>query len=119
MAGNATLTTAMSRNATKEPRMLATRTRRWFRLMAPSSTVSRPRGKTGSLSAAPLPPESIAPSEWARRRDAPLVLEQPLLARKAAPIAGERPVRADHAVTRHDDADGIAPVREAHGSRRL
>lgn len=38
------------------------------------------------------------------------MVEQPSLARKAAAIASERAVRADDAMTRHNNGDGIRPV---------
>ena len=50
------------------------------------------------------------------RREAAFVLEQPLLARQAAGIAGEPAVRADDAMTRHDDADGIRPIGRSDGT---
>src|SRR5690349_21493231 len=48
-----------------------------------------------------------------------LVLEQPALARQAAAVAGQRAVRADHAMARHDDADRVAAVRQADGARTV
>src|SRR5687767_8714650 len=52
--------------------------------------------------------------------DAPraFVLEEPSLAIGAPAEARERSVRADHPVTGHDDADGIAAVRAADGAHR-
>src|SRR6185436_11130122 len=45
------------------------------------------------------------------RRDAALEVEQRLLALQAAAVAGERPVRPDHAVAGHDDGQGVAADR--------
>src|SRR5262245_50882664 len=45
-----------------------------------------------------------------------LVLEQPALALETAAEAGERSVGADHAMTRHDDADRIRAVRVPDGA---
>src|SRR5204862_3133792 len=53
-----------------------------------------------------------------RRRKPPLVLEQPLLRRKATPITSQVATRADDTVTRHDDRDRISSVRGAHGPAR-
>ena len=47
------------------------------------------------------------------------VLEQPLLARQAAAIAGEAAVRADHAMAGHDDADRVLAVGESGGADGL
>ena len=50
------------------------------------------------------------------RQDRPFVREQPALARDAAAVAGELSVRADDAVARHDDRDGIRAVRGRDGA---
>src|SRR6185436_19587206 len=42
---------------------------------------------------------------------APLEVQQRLLALQAAAVAGERPVRPDHAVAGHDDGQGVAADR--------
>src|ERR1035437_9494227 len=47
------------------------------------------------------------------------VREQPAFAREAAAVAGERTVRADHAVTGHDDGNRVLAVRKAHRARGL
>src|SRR5690349_2524218 len=51
-------------------------------------------------------------------RDA-FMREQPALALDAASVARERAVRADHAVTRNHDADGVRAVRQADRPYRL
>ncbi len=63
-----------------------------------------------AASAAPLYAMSI---EGAR-----LVGQEPALAVEAAGVARERPTRADHAVARHHDADGVTAVRHTHRPRR-
>jgi hypothetical protein len=45
------------------------------------------------------------------------VIEQPTLSVQAAGVTGERSVRADDAVARDDDPDGVSVVREPHGAR--
>src|SRR5207244_2095435 len=44
------------------------------------------------------------------------VIEQPSFAFYAAAIAGERAVRADHPMTRHDDANRIGPIGQTNRS---
>ena len=41
------------------------------------------------------------------------MVQQPPLARKAAAEPGERPIRADHAMTRHHDGNRICPISSA------
>src|SRR4051794_25745604 len=41
------------------------------------------------------------------------VLQQPLLTWQSSTIASQRAVSSDHAMTRHDDADGVAPICQA------
>src|SRR5512144_2006928 len=60
---------------------------------------------------------STRPSVRCRRGRA-LMGEQPSLARKTAAVAGERPVTADHAVTRDDDGDRISGIRGPDGAHR-
>ena len=57
----------------------------------------------------------VRPTDVAR--DA-FVRQQPALAVQAPAVARERPIRADHPVTGHDDGDGIAVVGETHRARR-
>ena len=47
------------------------------------------------------------------------MLEQPLLARQAAAVAGQRAVRADDAMAGHDDADRVLAVGQARRAHRL
>lgn len=44
------------------------------------------------------------------------MLEKPLLQRQAAAVSGQRPVRADDAMTWHDDRDRIGAICRAHGA---
>src|SRR6478752_6968755 len=62
---------------------------------------------------------ATAPDGSAALGDAPLVLEQPLLALEPAAVARERAAFADHAVTGHDNADRILAVGESHRTRGL
>lgn len=45
--------------------------------------------------------------------------QQCALALQPPGVADDRAVRADHAVTGHDDGEGVAPVRQAHRPRRI
>src|SRR4051794_40074955 len=58
---------------------------------------------------------------WFRSRRLTFPGEQPLLFVHAAGVAREFAVGADHAMARHDDRNGIAAIRVAHGTgaRRL
>src|SRR3984893_13252535 len=47
------------------------------------------------------------------------VIEQPTFSRYPAAISGQRPVRADDAMTRHDYAHGVRPIGESHSSDSL
>ena len=42
------------------------------------------------------------------------MVEQPLLAEKATGVAGKRAVRADDAMTRHNNGNGIRPIGGAY-----
>ena len=48
------------------------------------------------------------------RGEARFMLEQPFLAKKTTGIAGERAVRSDDPMTRHNNGDRIRAVRGAH-----
>jgi hypothetical protein len=48
-----------------------------------------------------------------------LVLEKPSFLVDAEGVSGERPIRADDAMTRHDDRDRVRPVGRANRARRV
>ena len=51
-------------------------------------------------------------------RHFPLVIEQPLLTRQSAAVAGKRSVGADHAMAGDDDAAKIIAIRARNGADR-
>ena len=60
--------------------------------------------------------DDVAMAASGQRAVAPLMVEQPLLAPEAAGIAGERAVRADHAMAGQDDGAAVEPVGVGDGA---
>src|SRR5260370_38605756 len=83
-----------------------------------SKTCGRAENRYAALRALPLRGRGV---QFGRTAESvqPLMCEQPLFARQAAAVAGQRSVRTDDPMARHQGGNGIAAVREPHRPRSI